>query len=661
MACTLNSYLQIIERRSSTFDTGSAPMLASFVMISLLLLSRSLLLLLQGQAAAHSALLGLPIALHHTALNTDYTVLCRAAQVCKCWRAAVQQCAARDLKVELNTSASPAHLRGFPDWLSKHACFVSSITAAVPDWKAEYAGNIQPVDAERWQGHFLDVEVLLLQALLLAAAPADTAVLNPAAAAAAAAVLPEQQGLQLSSFATGLPGAALLAALPAHSLTKLELAYADNTAVDGPALSAALARLSNLRQLSIISDMHDNLPGSCLEGVMQLSCLTSLKLAGDWSDLDVYLQPVLHTLKLRQLQQLDLIGLKVAVDGGLVLSHLTQLTELSIEDLDPYHDGEFPVKLPSQLQRLQLGACEGPVSFAYIMQLKQLKHLSLVVEGADNDQLLQLGQLPGLEHLALLYHEPDVAAATAPVWQRLKQLQELQLDLDDEGSSSQELGVVLAGVAACRGITKLMMKFSLADNNSSSSSEAEGEEPSNGEAGEAAEEGAERGEAVQRQGTDGSSSSSGNSSRHDNANGDGGGGDDARAAGGDDARAEDGAVGGDGSAQQPSLDVFATAAGLSGLQDLCISSYTESVVPGDALALTALTGLTRLVLEGCGAAVGDLEATAIATSCRGLHHLDLRRCELGRKGCLALVAQLPRLQVWQQEAVAGCLCVHECC
>uniref|UniRef100_A0A383VAA8 F-box domain-containing protein n=1 Tax=Tetradesmus obliquus TaxID=3088 RepID=A0A383VAA8_TETOB len=53
------------------------------------------------------------------------------------------------------------------------------------------------------------------------------------------------------------------------------------------------------------------------------------------------------------------------------------------------------------------------------------------------------------------------------------------------------------------------------------------------------------------------------------------------------------------------------------------------LVPGDALALTALTGLTRLGVRDVGAGVGDLAATAIASSCQQLRHLDLTNCELG--------------------------------
>jgi hypothetical protein len=66
-------------------------------------------------------------------------------------------------------------------------------------------------------------------------------------------------------------------------------------------------------------------------------------------------------------------------------------------------------------------------------------------------------------------------------------------------------------------------------------------------------------------------------------------------------------------------------------------------VPGDALALTALTGLTRLELQHLGAGVGDLAATAIACSCKQLRHLDLRKCNLQQMTCVAAIAHLTQL------------------
>jgi hypothetical protein len=62
------------------------------------------------------------------------------------------------------------------------------------------------------------------------------------------------------------------------------------------------------------------------------------------------------------------------------------------------------------------------------------------------------------------------------------------------------------------------------------------------------------------------------------------------------------------------------------LQDLCLGGELSELRPGDALALTALTALTRLVLKDLHDGVGDDVAAAIVSSLTGLCHLDLRGC-----------------------------------
>uniref|UniRef100_A0A383VBF8 Uncharacterized protein n=1 Tax=Tetradesmus obliquus TaxID=3088 RepID=A0A383VBF8_TETOB len=89
------------------------------------------------------------------------------------------------------------------------------------------------------------------------------------------------------------------------------------------------------------------------------------------------------------------------------------------------------------------------------------------------------------------------------------------------------------------------------------------------------------------------------------------------------------------------VELCGKVAGLTNLKELCLGrSY---LVPGDALALTTLTGLTRLELQLVNAGVGDLAATAIAGSCQQLRHLDLRSCSLGSMACLAAVRHLTQL------------------
>lgn len=94
----------------------------------------------------------------------------------------------------------------------------------------------------------------------------------------------------------------------------------------------------------------------------------------------------------------------------------------------------------------------------------------------------------------------------------------------------------------------------------------------------------------------------------------------------------------------PSAPVAAcgTVADLTNLRDLHIRCEL-CLLSCDALALTALTNLTRLVLDDLGAAVGDEAAAAIARSCRQLRHLNLGRCSLRSAACLAEIAHLRQL------------------
>ncbi|KAF6248730.1 hypothetical protein COO60DRAFT_1706822 [Scenedesmus sp. NREL 46B-D3] len=91
----------------------------------------------------------------------------------------------------------------------------------------------------------------------------------------------------------------------------------------------------------------------------------------------------------------------------------------------------------------------------------------------------------------------------------------------------------------------------------------------------------------------------------------------------------------------------AKLAGLTNLKDLSILYGSKVLTPGDALALTALTGLTRLVLRFSGAGVGDEAATALAGSCHLLRHLDFTDCHLVSMACLANVAHLTQLTTLQ--------------
>ncbi|KAF6248731.1 hypothetical protein COO60DRAFT_1689590 [Scenedesmus sp. NREL 46B-D3] len=97
----------------------------------------------------------------------------------------------------------------------------------------------------------------------------------------------------------------------------------------------------------------------------------------------------------------------------------------------------------------------------------------------------------------------------------------------------------------------------------------------------------------------------------------------------------------------------AKLAGLTTLKDLRLSDGSQLLAPGDALALTALTGLTHLALRDAGAGVGDEAAAALAGSCQQLRHLDLHCCNLISMACLANVAHLMQLTELQLDVNSG--------
>uniref|UniRef100_A0A383W678 F-box domain-containing protein n=1 Tax=Tetradesmus obliquus TaxID=3088 RepID=A0A383W678_TETOB len=233
-----------------------------------------------------SSLLALPIAVEHPAISSSPKVLCAAACVCKDWRQAVQQCAARhtDVHLRLGTvefqhswaaalaavnrhqALLPADLQsklaGFASWMAKHGPLVRSLI--LHPWGSLKSDTVAAVREEAVQ--------LLRIAMQQAAAcccvhPATTAELSAAAnttAAAAAAAVPVARsaephssssslGLRLASFSSDATWAmGLLPVLPAHSLTRLELDLSASWAVpvrDAAALAAAVPRLSSLQQL----------------------------------------------------------------------------------------------------------------------------------------------------------------------------------------------------------------------------------------------------------------------------------------------------------------------------------------------------------------------------------------------------------------------------
>jgi hypothetical protein len=361
--------------------------------------------------------------------------------------------------------------------------------------------------------------------------------------------------VNLSSLTSDAMGSvSVLAVLPAHSLTHLDVSlHWDSATDDAAALSAAFARLSNLQHLRLKTMESCRIPSSGLAGVAQLTRLTSLKPQGTWQGTWQDILPLL----LAGLLSLCLLRLWLhEVPNAVDLTHLIQLEELAFVGQQPKQ-----LMLPQQLQRLELKSCDGS-TLAQILQLHQLQHLKIDASELGAEQLLQLvQQLSSLQCLGLDYTwcAASDLAAVAEVWPQLPQLQDLQLPFH-EPVSRQGMAAVLTSAGSCSGLTRLFLSvwFIDGDGNYIAVEQEDGED-----------------EEQQQQ-------------------------------------------------QAVHNHVCASLASLTNLRDL---SIRHAWIPaGDAIALTALTGLTVLDLHGSRDGVGDAAAIALACGLVQLQRLDLTTC-----------------------------------
>jgi hypothetical protein len=330
-----------------------------------------------------------------------------------------------------------AQLQSLANWLRRNAPLVRSM---VLQGVAHYAHSVVEDTAA-----LKAFPQQLAQALQQAAASAAG---SSAVAASRSRQQQQQQqqqgGLQLVEYTSGFLGSsAVLGALPAHSLTQLDLDWCCGGTTSGPTLSKALVRLSNLQRLRLGNSSGNRDMPACFAGIAQLKQLTSLTLHGEWSRVDAALQKLLQQpLPLRQLH-IDLSSGWYQLDD-LDMSELQHLTAF-VTSSSLHED----LVLPLQLQRLQFGRCKEAEQLAAVMPLQQLQQLRFRVEFGYEEPLLELAQLPALQQLALEYNSAYTAAAAAPAWPQLPQLCELTLGYKD-GSfhGRRDMADILAGVAA---------------------------------------------------------------------------------------------------------------------------------------------------------------------------------------------------------------------
>jgi hypothetical protein len=169
-----------------------------------------------------------------------------------------------------------------------------------------------------WLHHMEIAQHILQSALQLAASGAAA---TPLPAAVGTHGTPQQQqqqrlGLCLTGFASSwLVGPAVLAALPAHSLTclNLDLHWATSPlarctiSVNGLAIAEHLSRFGNLQELNLgvlVCELQADVAAACLASIAHLTQLTSLRMYGQWEDVEQPLQQLLS--QLLRLKRLDL-------------------------------------------------------------------------------------------------------------------------------------------------------------------------------------------------------------------------------------------------------------------------------------------------------------------------------------------------------------------
>jgi hypothetical protein len=613
------------------------------------------------------------LALEHPALGSDQRVLCAAARACKAWRAAVQQCGVSNTDVKIDLQNSLLRWGSFASWLRKHAALVRSIKIiGEAELMAEYAHSPYHDEDDYDYGysshemirglhkgtHCRIAQQLLQQALELATSqPAAAA--SPAAAAAAPSShqqqqQQQQQGLQLASFSCSclaIPGAlAMLAALPAHSLTHLDLTLAfslkrfHSGERDVPAVAPLLQRLSSLEHLRL--NMSLTPPGfdSSLFRAPGVSGILATLPAHSLSHLDltiragtndsIDLAAVLSRLSL--LQQLQLRSATdgqpphpISLDIGSSLVSLGQLTRLTSLTLDGRGNCELMDQdemlqhvLAQQppLRELQLLGWYDDMQRANLAVLSQLEHL-LVAGSSD----VLISALPNsLQRLELAVESSGETMSAVLLLQQLQRLRRLQ------GFSEQQPLLHLTQLPA---LQHLALQYDMAWV-AAAAAPAWPQLPQ-----------------LQELLLEFRHDGIGTPTQQDMATILGG------LAGCRNLTklalmAGPRSSAGDGSIRTHPVAACSILAGLTQLQDLCIHSKSVLVVE-DALGLSVLTTLTRLVLDGVGAGVGDVPATAIACSLKQLRHVDLQNCALGSMHCLAVVGRLTKLTVLRLEGNDG--------
>lgn len=262
-------------------------------------------------------------------------------------------------------------------------------------------------------------------------------------AAAQTASTPAQQLWRLQSYSSEvIISPAILAALPAASLTSLKLNSRHAAELGG--LAAPLARLTGLQELQLrITTRNKPISPQNIAAIGRLSRLTSLNIQG--------------VQEIQSLQQLptQLQELTVLVGSGrLDLGHLVCLHSLELWSKGLLAAGSI---LPPYLECLLLHSNTGdaPIANLSIASLQQLRCLRVYGPVLDAHQLQSLVAMSELQQLDLYCQNLEAATATAEVWPQLPMLCDLGLKCCS--SEVQDLEAVCAAAIYATGITRLAL------------------------------------------------------------------------------------------------------------------------------------------------------------------------------------------------------------
>lgn len=402
-------------------------------------------------------------------------LLCALAPVCTTWQAAVEdlykhcpQCLDVSLEADEHAPAVwSGTIRSFSMWLLHHAGLVRSISISKGT-----CGDADEICRD-----------MSAQQTLAAAMSASSSTTTTSAGAG--------QHLQLQAYSSDCMGSAcILQALPATHITSLQLLLPQHSRTDPTLpscsqLASAFERLGHLQCLTLSFRVQQSVSDSLFEGLVRLTSLADLTLGlllG--SGTVVMLQGVLAQLPLLCLQ----LRCTYVSDSGLILQHLTQLTDLELRLSEASWLTAGHVTLPTQLKALNIKAHvfdpfttrpvfgirrhpESPLRFetgtfppllGNLTDLRQLQVFkSSTLHQLPHALIQHMAQLSSLQEVSLSYDSLQAAAGNHSDWVQLRHLRRLGVSWADSETypepifSRATLSDVLRSVGAVKTLTSL--------------------------------------------------------------------------------------------------------------------------------------------------------------------------------------------------------------